>query len=67
MGSQRVGHDWATELNWTEQYISLSSIEIPENNNENLIEEKYKDNCQKLLEKEQSVAEMGRGGRRCGS
>ena len=20
MGSQRVGHDWATELNWTEQY-----------------------------------------------
>ena len=26
MGSQRVGHDWATELNWTElkQYMSLS-------------------------------------------
>ena len=23
MGSQRVAHDWATELNWTEQYISL--------------------------------------------
>ena len=21
MGSQRVGHDWATELNWTEQFI----------------------------------------------
>ena len=21
MGSQRVGHDWATELNWTELYI----------------------------------------------
>ena len=20
MGSQRVGHDWATELNWTEEY-----------------------------------------------
>ena len=20
MGSQRVGHDWATELNWTERY-----------------------------------------------
>ena len=19
MGSQRVGHDWATELNWTEE------------------------------------------------
>ena len=21
MGSQRVGHDWATELNWTEEFI----------------------------------------------
>ena len=35
MGSQRVGHDWATELNWTETLISkfddnftLSNIEI---------------------------------------
>ena len=24
MGSQRVGHDWATELNWTEVYRKLS-------------------------------------------
>ena len=24
MGSQRVGHDWATELNWTEFYIFLT-------------------------------------------
>ena len=24
MGSQRVGHDWATELNWTELNIPLS-------------------------------------------
>ena len=23
MGSQRVGHNWATELNWTDEYISL--------------------------------------------
>ena len=23
MGSQRVGHDWATELNWTETYFYL--------------------------------------------
>ena len=23
MGSQRVGHDWATELNWTETSVSL--------------------------------------------
>ena len=23
MGSQRVGHDWVTELNWTERFISL--------------------------------------------
>ena len=22
MGSQRVGHDWATELNWTEIYVT---------------------------------------------
>ena len=25
MGSQRVGHDWATELNWTERNSLLSS------------------------------------------
>ena len=25
MGSQRVGHDWATELNWTEACCSFSS------------------------------------------
>ena len=23
MGSQRVGHDWATELNWTNQYRAI--------------------------------------------
>ena len=28
MGSQRVGHDWATELNWTELLISLFSTPI---------------------------------------
>ena len=27
MGSQRVGHDWATELNWTELMISLKMVE----------------------------------------
>ena len=26
MGSQRVGHDWATELNWTELKIGLSYL-----------------------------------------
>ena len=26
MGSQRVGHDWATELNWTEIKLSFQSI-----------------------------------------
>ena len=26
MGSQRVGHDWATELNWTSNTVNLSSI-----------------------------------------
>ena len=25
MGSQRVGHDWATELNWTELKANISS------------------------------------------
>ena len=25
-GSQRVGHDWATELNWTELIFSLSQL-----------------------------------------
>ena len=26
MGSQRVGHDWVTELNWTELYLLLHFI-----------------------------------------
>ena len=26
MGSQRVGHDWATELNWTHQYLHLGLV-----------------------------------------
>ena len=26
MGSQRVGHDWVTELNWTDQLLLLSQI-----------------------------------------
>ena len=28
MGSQRVGHDWVTELNWTEQYKQRREREI---------------------------------------
>ena len=28
MGSQRVRHDWATELNWTHPLISFSSFDI---------------------------------------
>ena len=28
MGSQRVGHDWATELDWTENLIHLGHIFI---------------------------------------
>ena len=31
MGSQRVGHDWATELNWIEPYIHLSLVKIIQN------------------------------------
>ena len=35
MGSQRVGHDWATELNWTEQdmffYTFIMDLDIPRN------------------------------------
>ena len=26
MGSQRVGHDWATELNWTEGILSCCEV-----------------------------------------
>ena len=26
MGSQRVGHNWATELNWTEWFLSIRSF-----------------------------------------
>ena len=29
MGSQRVGHDWATELNWTELIVRDSAQNIP--------------------------------------
>ena len=32
MGSQRVGHDWATELNWTESKI-MTNTSKPEINN----------------------------------
>ena len=28
MGSQRVGHDWATELNWTEPKIGVAVIQL---------------------------------------
>ena len=28
MGSQRVGHDWATELNWTESPKQLHKVGI---------------------------------------
>ena len=31
MGSQRVGHDWATELNWTDIYSCLSILFISAN------------------------------------
>ena len=27
MGSQRVGHDWATELNWTDVQITVTTVE----------------------------------------
>ena len=30
MGSQRVRHDWATELNWTDVYFSPFKTEVPE-------------------------------------
>ena len=29
MGSQRVGHDWATELNWTDRYILYVLFHLP--------------------------------------
>ena len=29
MGSQRIGHDWATELNWTETRSSIKNFSIP--------------------------------------
>ena len=31
MGSQRVGHDWATELNWTEKNLDDSNTYIKKN------------------------------------
>ena len=30
MAQQRVGHDWATELNWTEWLISQESTAVQE-------------------------------------
>ena len=32
MGSQRVGHDWATELNWSFVWISKMKVALPWNN-----------------------------------
>ena len=31
MGSQRVGHDWATELNWTHGWYTRKCVEFPRN------------------------------------
>ena len=55
MGSQRVGHDWATELNWTEntnwkskKYTenSLSrKVETLRKNQKNMLEIKKKTHC----------------------
>ena len=52
MGSQRVGHDWATELNWTEkiqrtedgvvQRTKAVTKEIMDNTSQLLIKNKYK-------------------------
>ena len=28
MGSRRVGHDWATELNWTDPYVQKAKIPL---------------------------------------
>ena len=28
MGSQRIGHEWATELNWTEAYASSTLLDM---------------------------------------
>ena len=28
MGSQRVGHDWATELNWTEGFLTWVPVRV---------------------------------------
>ena len=38
MGSQRVGHDWATELNWTEDHPAIK----------NLVDNSYGETNQKL-------------------
>ena len=35
MGSQRVGHNWATELNWTEQFHLLLPLSAEENSKSN--------------------------------
>ena len=37
MGSQRVGHDWATELNWTEFYEEERWQTLPEVAEENKV------------------------------
>ena len=32
MGLQRVRHNWATELNWTDSFLSALTVHIPANN-----------------------------------
>ena len=53
MGSQRVGHDWATELNWTEQLtfnITVIQTYAPTSNAEEAEVERFYEDLQDLLE-----------------
>ena len=41
MGSQRVGHDWATELNWGAELIITSVLFLPQIHNFSVVTKKH--------------------------
>ena len=44
MGSQRVGHDWATELNWTECHLGSPCTHTQYGKTQNYVRDSYVDN-----------------------
>ena len=55
-GSQRFGHDWATELNWTECYSQVIYSEVTQRNSSFCIEIYWKVICMAEIEKDYDLS-----------